>query len=556
MIVLNYFLNRLLRRPGPILTVSLIVALSVGTVLVSASTALSLRRAQAASENALASLGADIVAVRKVDEAAADASAVAVDDLSEGTHTRTLSRYRKTSKETSSSTVLSFSSFGVPTSLGGTISEEQVEAIAKMRGVSKASGILTASYCSSEEEQKKVVIAGEKIRPNPISLDPEEFARIEKQANNDSVYKRYANEQRAIASKGEQSMTAADFARMTELSRLLSDRKMELYRKWRPDIFGTAPRRSAKVVQPPPPVVRTEEYNVCGVVPGAGYMSAKDITSGRYLTNADMHENLAVLRDDFAAAKGLEPGDRIELLGLWYSVIGTGMPRLGAAAPQIYVPLPTLQKGIAAEGVVNTVFIRADSAREIPSIRAQLVRAIPDVKLSEDSDLSKVLHPSLTGAVRVVDRVGMLLAVLLAASSIISVTVMSGMTAAKRSREVATLRALGWPTRAVIACLAAEGLFAVVAGALVGLAGGMMVLARLTGGDHASGYQMYTSTYLFGHLAGVESPQSLGSAVTVAASAGSIILALSVAIALCTIAILLTVNRVTRTQPSVVFAGR
>ena len=214
---------------------------------------------------------------------------------------------------------------------------------------------------------------------------------------------------------------------------------------------------------------------VAGIEPGnpeLGLITADQVTRGRFL-RAGAARRETVLAEGYAARRKLEVGDDLELDDKQFRVVGLARPPVGGQAADIYVELPVLQRVGDRRGRVNLLLVRAGSTGDVSRMAKQIEGFLPGIQASSSRDLADRVEGSLVGASDLSDRLGLLLAIvaLAAAVGVAGLLVLSGV--AKRTRELGTLRALGWSRARVVSLVlgeaAALGLAGAVLGALLGL---------------------------------------------------------------------------------------
>ena len=138
------------------------------------------------------------------------------------------------------------------------------------------------------------------------------------------------------------------------------------------------------------------------------------------------------------------------------------MPQ-GSSPPSVYIPLAKAQR-IAATGTakltnqVNTIYVAADSAADIPAVQQELTRLLPAATVTDASDLASQVTGSVGSAASLAGNLGKWLsvAVLAAAFGLAILLTMAAVT--RRVREFGTLKALGWRSRRIIGQVLGESI--------------------------------------------------------------------------------------------------
>ena len=216
-----------------------------------------------------------------------------------------------------------------------------------------------------------------------------------------------------------------------------------------------------------------------------GPLSAATITSGHSLTAADTGADAAVLDSGYAASNGLTAGSAITIGNVTFTVIGIARQPQSGTPPDVYIPLAAAQAlqlagGSAATGEVNTIYMTAASAAGISAVQQQIARLLPHDTMTTAATLASQVTASVSGAARLASDLGRWLAVLalIAAFAVASLLMMAAV--ARRAGEFGTLKAIGWPTRRIVAQVLGESLAMGIAGAAAGAGLGFAGAAIIT----------------------------------------------------------------------------
>jgi putative ABC transport system permease protein len=205
-----------------------------------------------------------------------------------------------------------------------------------------------------------------------------------------------------------------------------------------------------------------------------GPLSAGTITSGRSLDSSDATSNVAVVDSGYARSHKLKAGSAIHIVGHRFTVAGIVAQPQGGSPPDVYIPLARAQAlgtgpgGKSLKGEVNTVYVTAASAADIPAVQQEIKHLLPHATVTTAASLASQVTGSLASTARLANVFGKWLSalVLVAAFAVASLLTMAAV--ARRVREFGTLKALGWRSRRIIAQVMGES---VVVGAIGGAAG-------------------------------------------------------------------------------------
>jgi putative ABC transport system permease protein len=249
-----------------------------------------------------------------------------------------------------------------------------------------------------------------------------------------------------------------------------------------PKHFGAIGTGSA----PPTP----SQFNVDGVDTGhlsLGPLSAGKVTSGRSLTSADANSNVAVVDSGYATTHKLKAGSKVSVAGHDFKVIGIVSQPQGGSPPDVYIPLARAQAlgtggltGKSLKNKVNTIYVTAASAADIPAVRSEIKHLLPADTVTTAASLAGQVTGSVSSTAKLANDLGKWLSilVLIAAFAVASLLTMSAV--GRRVREFGTLKALGWRSRRIIAQVIGESLAIGIVGGAAGVALGFAGAAIIT----------------------------------------------------------------------------
>lgn len=171
-------------------------------------------------------------------------------------------------------------------------------------------------------------------------------------------------------------------------------------------------------------------------------------------------------------------GDTLEVVGKPLHVVGiyeTGIVYTDQAA---ILPLPRLQEMAKRPGLVTVFYVRVDPGAD-PAQVAERIEAGNDdiVAIRSVEEYEKVDQ-----GIRLVRGAKWMISVLAVFVGIIGVMNTMWTSVFERTREIGTLRAVGWRKRQVMFTIGLEAVMVSLAGGLLGIAGGVLtanLLARL-----------------------------------------------------------------------------
>jgi len=228
-----------------------------------------------------------------------------------------------------------------------------------------------------------------------------------------------------------------------------------------------------------------DRFTVTGVDPAAdalGPLTTMEITDGERLSSAEDGDAVAVLDSVYASEAGLAVGDTISVGGTELSVIGIATSTSGegvATESNVYVPLTLAQTLSGLTDQVSTVYVQATSADAVGDVADAISTALPDLSVETQADLASSVTGSLSSAADLASSLGRWLsvAVLAAAFGLAVLFTVSGVN--RRTRELGTLKALGWSRRRVVGQVAGESLVQSLIGGAIGAVVGLLAIVVL-----------------------------------------------------------------------------
>lgn len=214
-----------------------------------------------------------------------------------------------------------------------------------------------------------------------------------------------------------------------------------------------------------------------------GPLSAVTVTAGRALTAADAGTNVAVVDATYAADADAQVGDSVDLGGEDIEVVGIVASATASAdtASDVYIPLDVAQHLSGAGDVVSTVYVQAASSDAIASVQTALEDALPDATVSSQSELAGTVSGSLASAGSLISSLGTWLSIIVLAVAVALAVLFTISGISRRTRELGTLKAIGWSNRRVVGQVAGESvvqaLLGGVIGVVLGIAGALIITA-------------------------------------------------------------------------------
>ena len=201
------------------------------------------------------------------------------------------------------------------------------------------------------------------------------------------------------------------------------------------------------------------------------------VSEGRYLRSGATDEALVSLT--YAEQEGIALGDDVEIGGRSFEVVGITDPPLGGESSDYYVPLKTLQKLSDREGRINVLSVRATSSDEVADVATEIESTFNGSEVTTAADLADRVSGSLTDAQDLSDKLGIALAAIGLGAAFLIASLLTLSAINKRTRELGTLKAVGWRQWLVIRQITGEsvlqGVIGGIAGAVIGIGGAALI---------------------------------------------------------------------------------
>jgi ABC-type antimicrobial peptide transport system permease subunit len=203
--------------------------------------------------------------------------------------------------------------------------------------------------------------------------------------------------------------------------------------------------------------------------PDLAPVTPDQVTTGSYFANRPTGaRGEAVVDLAFARQDGIEVGDEVSVSGAEFKVVGLAAAPLGGDASDIYLELGRLQGLADRAGRVNRIQVRATSSEAVAGLAERIDAQIEGAEVVTAADLADRVGGSLTDAENLSSKLGTALAIVALLAAFLIATLLTLSSVQKRTRELGTLKALGWRQRLVVRQVTGESL---VQGALGGLLG-------------------------------------------------------------------------------------
>ncbi len=225
---------------------------------------------------------------------------------------------------------------------------------------------------------------------------------------------------------------------------------------------------------------RLATFTVNGVASGhtpVGPLAAATVSSGHLFSAADADADVAVVDSGYAASNNLKTGSAITIRQARFTVIGIVTQPHDTSPPDMYIPLARAQTlatatknlGGSVAGTVNLIYVAAASAADIPVVQHEITRLLPHDAVTAAGSLASEVTGSLSDAAKLASDLGTWVSVLVLIAAFAVASLLTMAAVARRSAEFGTLKAIGWPTRRIVAQVLGESVVMGIAGAAAGI---------------------------------------------------------------------------------------
>jgi ABC-type antimicrobial peptide transport system permease subunit len=212
-------------------------------------------------------------------------------------------------------------------------------------------------------------------------------------------------------------------------------------------------------------------FIVMGIEPGSGASEHFKVVEGKGLARP----NEIMIGRAAADSYDLGVGDTIELYENRYKVAGIFETGVGYEDSGGVLPLREAQRLLGRPRAVSFIFVNVKDAAEGQNVAAQINARYPEARATLSSEFAENTNDLQTFAALM--NVIQLLAIFVGGIVVANTMIMS---IYERTREIGTLRALGWGPRRIIGQVVQESFYLCLLAALMGAIMGVLVMTGVS----------------------------------------------------------------------------
>ena len=287
----------------------------------------------------------------------------------------------------------------------------------------------------------------------------------------------------------------------------------ERFKKFKKE-FTTPKETIEKDVGPITTDVNTSNYTVGGVDTNRkdiGLILPGEIVDGTYFDGG----NSIIINKTFGDKNNIGVGDSFAINGISYEIIGLVEPKLYTNTADIYLPLKELQKISDKVGRVNVLLVKSADINSLGAAEDHIERILPGAVLTSSKDTADKVSGSLVQAAELTSRFVQTVSILIVTASFIIVSLLTVSSINRRTREIGTLKAIGWSNFKVLRQIVAESVTIGLLGAIIGVGLGLLAIYIFNANNIALDAMIETTSAAKGLSDGIQTSVELNIAPSV-----------------------------------------
>jgi ABC-type antimicrobial peptide transport system permease subunit len=490
MFYLSYLKNELVRRIGKTITISLGLAIASAIIIVIISTSQSLSSTQETVLNPLENVGTDILVTRTVDQENIKGDA-GYDYLRENIVTTDLSQHGSAGDTFTRDVFLSGSLLSFSADEATNLDDSLVEdyALGLILNVTHQEGEIPEIISEIETGGEEIHVPGQSINVSgdiaPMTAEEEEALAAAKEAA------RQEAQELGITPKSPEFRLIV----MGAVNDAMPERFQGYERTVKTDdrTITTEKQIIRTELETPETNIQTENFTVAGVditKNNIGLVLPEQVVEGEFIAES----NQVVVSVSYASSEEINVGDSLSLSEKEYIVVGTVEPKLYTNTADIYLTLEELQKISEREDKINIILVKSADAFSVEEVSSQLDNLFAGAQVTDSSDTADKVTGSLVDAANLTDKFVGLTSIIVMIAAFIIITLLTILSINKRTREIGTLKAIGWSNRVVVRQILMENIVLGIFGAALGVGLGLLSITVLNNFDISFSAEFTTSS--------------------------------------------------------------
>lgn len=265
-------------------------------------------------------------------------------------------------------------------------------------------------------------------------------------------------------------------------------------------IFTTEKHTIRTEIDIPETNIQTESFSVAGVditKDMIGLVLPDQVIEGEFISGPDG----VLISNEYAQKEGISVGDKFSLYQnngteqYDFIVVGLVEPTLYSNAADIYMQLEELQRISEREDKINIMLVKSADAYSVDEVSKQLDGLFSGAQVTDSSDTADEVTGSLIDAANLTDKFVGITSIIVMIAAFIIISLLTVLSINKRTREIGTLKAIGWSNRVVVRQILMENIVLGVFGATLGIGLGVLSIIILNNFDISFTAEFATSSF-------------------------------------------------------------
>lgn len=231
-----------------------------------------------------------------------------------------------------------------------------------------------------------------------------------------------------------------------------------------------------RVLNPPTTNTQTSSYTVAGVDPqdtSSGLITVNQLVKGSWF-NGNASSELLV-DSAYANTNKITVGQTLTIDKSSFKVVGIVNPTLTGDTSDLYFDLATLQTMSSNASRINEILVKVDNSSNVNAVAAAIKKQLPGAQVLTSASLADQVSGSLQNAHTITSTLGTALAIIVLLASFLITTLLTLSSINKRTREIGTLRAIGWKKSRVLLQILVETIGIGIIGLIIGIGVGFAI---------------------------------------------------------------------------------